>query len=104
MPDSLTLQQFFTQFHFIRPLWLLAFIPMFFLLWVRWREETKPTWKDILPAHLRDALTIGETGWRKQLPLKLLVVIVTIAIIICSGPTWQREASPFGEDKASMLV
>ena len=49
-------------------------------------------------------MTIGETGWRKQLPLKLLVVIVTIAIIICSGPTWQREASPFGEDKASMLV
>ncbi|MEZ9108571.1 VWA domain-containing protein [Vibrio cyclitrophicus] len=104
MPDSLMLQQFFTQFHFIRPLWLLAFIPMFFLLWIRWREETKPTWKDILPVHLRDALTIGETGWRKQLPLKLLMVIVTIAIIICSGPTWQREASPFGEDKASMLV
>ncbi|CAH6853323.1 TPR domain protein in aerotolerance operon [Vibrio chagasii] len=104
MFDSLAIQQFFTQFHFIRPLWLLAFVPMFFLLWLRWREETKPNWKDILPEHLRNALTIGETGWRKQLPLKLLMVIVTIAIIICSGPTWQREASPFGEDKASMLV
>ncbi|CAH7066196.1 TPR domain protein in aerotolerance operon [Vibrio chagasii] len=104
MFDSLAIQQFFTQFHFIRPLWLLAFVPMFFLLWLRWREETKPSWKDILPKHLRNALTIGETGWRKQLPLKLLMVIVTIAIIICSGPTWQREASPFGEDKASMLV
>ncbi len=104
MPDSLTLQQFFTQFHFIRPLWLLVLIPMFFLLWVRWKEESKPTWKDILPKHLRDALTIGETGWRKQLPLKLLMVTVTIAIVICSGPTWQREVSPFGEDKASMLV
>ncbi|CAH7416886.1 VWA domain-containing protein [Vibrio sp. 070316B] len=104
MFDSLAVQQFFTQFHFIRPLWLLAFVPMFFLLWLRWREETKPSWKDILPEHLRNALTIGETGWRKQLPLKLLMVIVTIAIIICSGPTWQREASPFGEDKASMLV
>ncbi|MFZ3408068.1 vWA domain-containing protein [Vibrio chagasii] len=104
MFDSLAIQQFFTQFHFIRPLWLLAFVPMFFLLWLRWREETKPSWKDILPEHLRNALTIGEAGWRKQLPLKLLMVIVTIAIIICSGPTWQREASPFGEDKASMLV
>ena len=104
MFDSLVLQQVFTQFHFIRPLWLLAFIPMFFLLWLRWREETKPSWKDVLPEHLRNALTIGERGWRKQLPLKLLVVIVTIAILICAGPTWQREASPFGEDKASMLV
>ncbi|MFM2599672.1 vWA domain-containing protein [Vibrio fortis] len=104
MLDSLVLQQVFTQFHFIRPLWLLAFIPMFFLLWLRWREETKPSWKDVLPEHLRNALTIGERGWRKQLPLKLLMVIVAIAILICAGPTWQREASPFGEDKASMLV
>ncbi|MEZ9231263.1 VWA domain-containing protein [Vibrio amylolyticus] len=102
--DSLSIKQVITQFHFIRPFWLLAFIPMVLLLWLRWREESQPSWKDILPEHLRSALTIGETGWRKQLPLKLLMVIVTIAIVICAGPSWQREASPFGEDKASMLV
>ncbi|HCZ9539556.1 TPA: VWA domain-containing protein [Vibrio alginolyticus] len=104
MFDSLSWTQFFTQFHFIRPLWLLALIPMFFLVWLRWREESKPSWKDILPEHLRNALTIGERGWRKQLPLKLLMLIVFIAIVICAGPTWQRESSPFGEDKASLLV
>ncbi|MGY0614754.1 VWA domain-containing protein [Vibrio sp. FJH11] len=104
MFDSLSLTQFITQFHFIRPLWLLALIPMFFLVWLRWHEENKPSWKDILPDHLREVLTIGERGWRKQLPLKLLMVNVFIAIIICAGPSWQREASPFGEDKASMLV
>ena len=104
MFDSLSLTQFFTQFHFIRPLWLLALIPMVFLIWLRWHEECKPSWKDILPDHLREVLTIGEHGWRKQLPLKLLMVNVFIAILICAGPSWQREASPFGEDKASMLV
>ncbi|WP_321284371.1 VWA domain-containing protein [uncultured Vibrio sp.] len=104
MFDSLSLTQFFTQFHFIRPLWLLALIPMVFLIWLRWHEESKPSWKDILPDHLREVLTIGEHGWRKQLPLKLLIVNVFIAILICAGPSWQREASPFGEDKASMLV
>ncbi|CAE6954982.1 hypothetical protein ACOMICROBIO_LMKGKHOH_03412 [Vibrio sp. B1FIG11] len=102
--SSMGLEQFVTQFHFIRPMWLLAFIPMFLLLWLRWREESKPSWKDILPEHLRKALTIGDYGWRKQLPLKLLMVIVAIAIIICAGPSWERQASPFGEDKASMLV
>ncbi|MGI9895693.1 VWA domain-containing protein [Vibrio natriegens] len=104
MFDSLSLTQFFTQFHFIRPLWLLALLPMVFLIWLRWHEERKPSWKDILPDHLREVLTIGEHGWRKQLPLKLLMVNVFIAILICAGPSWQREASPFGEDKASMLV
>lgn len=101
---DLGVKQFITQFHFIRPLWLLAFVPMCALLWLRWHEESKPSWKDILPEHLRKALTIGEQGWRKQLPLKLLMVIVSIAILICAGPTWQRQASPFGEDKAAMLV
>ncbi|ANQ29392.1 hypothetical protein BA894_23780 [Vibrio natriegens] len=104
MFDSLSLTQFFTQFHFIRPLWLLALIPLVFLIWLRWHEESKPSWKDILPDHLREVLTIGDHGWRKQLPLKLLMVNVFIAILICAGPSWQREASPFGEDKASMLV
>ncbi|MGP8306915.1 VWA domain-containing protein [Vibrio sp. YIC-376] len=104
MFDSLSLTQFFTQFHFIRPWWLLAFLPMLFLVWLRWHEESQPSWKDILPDHLREVLTIGERGWRKQLPLKLLMVNVFIAIIICAGPSWEREASPFGEDKASMLV
>lgn len=109
MPNSFgsliqSLEQVIGQFHFIRPLWLLVFIPLGYLLWLRWREDAKPTWKDVLPEHLRDALTIGEQGWRKQLPLKLLSVIMTIGVIVCAGPSWQREASPFGEDKASMMV
>lgn len=104
MLDSLNLQQVITQFHFIRPMWLQAFIPMGLLLWLRWREDNQPSWKDVLPEHLRNVLTIGEKGWSKQLPLKLLMAIIAIAIVVCAGPTWQRQASPFGEDKASMLV
>ncbi|WP_420341418.1 vWA domain-containing protein [Vibrio vulnificus] len=101
---GMTVTPFFSQFHFLRPEWLWAFVPMLLLLWMRWREESAASWKAILPTHLRQVLTIGEYGWRKQLPLKLLVVNVTLAIIICAGPTWQRQASPFGEDKATMLV
>ncbi|GLT19814.1 hypothetical protein GCM10007938_35970 [Vibrio zhanjiangensis] len=104
MVDTSNIEPLLAQFHFIRPLWLLAFIPMLFLLWLRWREENKPSWKDVLPEHLRQALTLGEQGWRRQLPLKLLVVIIGLAVIACAGPSWQRQASPFGEDKASMLV
>ncbi|EDP59335.1 VWA domain-containing protein [Vibrio sp. AND4] len=102
--SSTGIEQLFTHFHFIRPMWLLVSIPMFFLLWVRWREEAKQDWQEVLPQHLRKALTIGDEGWRKQLPLKLLMMIMATVIIICAGPSWQRQVSPFGEDKASMLV
>jgi len=104
MFDTQIIQQVVTQFHFIRPLWLFAFVPMGALIWLRWRSDSQPNWKDLLPDHLKNALTIGDLGWRKQLPLKVLMVMVSLAIVICAGPTWQRQASPFGEDKASLLV
>lgn len=96
--------QLVSQFHFLRPYWLWLLLPMALLLWLRWRDDRQPQWQDVLPEHLRQALTINQGGWRKQLPLKLLIVIVLLAIVVCAGPTWQRQSSPFGEDKAELLV
>lgn len=104
MFDSLLWQQIFSQFHFIRPWWLIAFIPFGIIVALRWYYEAKSELSDLLPQHLRKVLTIGEQGWKKQLPLKLLAVCIALGIIACAGPTWQREASPFGEDKAAMVV
>lgn len=104
MFDSLLWQQVLTQFHFIRPLWLFALAPLIAVVYLRWKHETIGSWQALLPSHLRKPLTIGDMGWRKQLPLKLLFVSMIFAIIVCAGPTWQRAPSPFGEDKASLLI
>ncbi|MDO6541634.1 vWA domain-containing protein [Photobacterium sanguinicancri] len=104
MTDSLFWQQLLTAFHFIRPWWLLAFIPLAVTVYWRWQLDDASTWQQVLPKHLRDALTIGEKGWKKQLPLKVLTLLMVLAILVCAGPSWQRETSPFGEDKATMLV
>lgn len=104
MFDSLLWQQIISQFHFIRPWWLMGFIPFFIIIFLRWHYEAKAEFSNILPKHLQDALTIGEKGWKKHLPLKLLSLSIAIGLIVCAGPTWQKEASPFGEDKASMVV
>ncbi|WP_440876517.1 vWA domain-containing protein [Thalassotalea sp. PLHSN55] len=93
-----------SQFHFIRPLMLLLLVPLAWLIYLRWQEASESDISANLPAHLRDALTINEQGWRKQLPLKLLTLIVILGVVITAGPTWQREASPFGEDKAAMVI
>ncbi|WP_353499494.1 vWA domain-containing protein [Vibrio sp. CB1-14] len=102
--SSLAIEQFFSQFHFMRPIWLLAFVPLGLLLLLRWRRETTAAWKTIIPEHLQKALIIGEQGWKSQLPLKLLSAILSIAIVICAGPTWEREASPFGEDQGALAI
>jgi Ca-activated chloride channel family protein len=104
MFDSLMWQQIIDQFHFIRPLWLLVMVPFGLVIYLRWKQDSKNEWQKALPKHLRSALTINDAGWKKQWPLKLLGVAMFVAIIVCAGPTWEREASPFGEDKAALLI
>jgi len=104
MFDSLLWQQAWQQFHFMRPYWLLVLIPLCLVVYLRWKQEADEQWQQFLPSHLRQVLTIGEIGWRKHLPLKLLTVSMVLAVLVCAGPSWQREASPFGEDKSSLLV
>ncbi|EDL54512.1 transporter [Vibrio mediterranei AK1] len=102
--NSLVVEQIISQFHFMRPYWLLAFVPLALLLLLRWRRESSAAWKTIIPEHLQKALVIGEQGWKSQLPLKLLSAILSLAIIVCAGPTWQRESSPFGEDQGELVI
>ncbi|MFT7682292.1 MAG: Ca-activated chloride channel family protein [Moritella dasanensis] len=93
------------NFHFIRPLWLLAFVPfiLFFLMNFRQKKSQEAGLKNF-PPHLLAALTVGEQGWKKLLPLKLWGFLVVLAIIIAAGPSWLRQASPFGEDTAPLVI
>lgn len=96
--------QMLAQFHFIRPLWLLTLIPLAIVLMLRWRRDDVQQRLVFFPNHLRSALTLNQGGWRSQLPLKILMLLLLLAVIICAGPTWEREASPFGEDDAALMV
>lgn len=109
MFDSLSTQwllikQGIDQFHFIRPLWLLLLIPFIVIIYLKWRQETQNDQKNQLPEHLQKALLVGNEGWKQQLPLKLLTVVLSLTILICAGPTWLKKLSPFGEDKAPLLI
>ncbi|MEZ9627327.1 vWA domain-containing protein [Aliivibrio fischeri] len=109
MFDSLStqwslLKQIVSHFHFIRPLWLSLLIPFITILYIKWHQDTKRNNKNQLPEHLHRVLLIEENSWKKQLPLKLLFIVIFLSILICAGPTWQKQASPFGEDKAPLLI
>lgn len=96
---------FLDQFHFLRPYWLLLIIPFFAAIYWRWKSERQVTgWSQRLPDHLRQALLVHEKTWRKNLPLKGLAVVTIIAIVIAAGPSWYRQASPFAEDGAPLVV
>lgn len=97
MIDTLFWQQLWLNAHLLRPWWLLAYLPLIAIMVLRWRMDEAGNWQRRLPAHLRKALTLGETGWKKNLPLKALALLMGLAILICTGPTWSREPSPLAK-------
>jgi len=96
--------QYLSQFHFLRPWWLVTFIPLGVIFYLRWQMSSDKSRFAFFPQHLRTALTVNHSGWTNQLPLKMLMLLLSLSVLICAGPAWQRQASPFGEDSASLMI
>ncbi len=93
------------DFHFLRPWWLLALLVPIAIAWTASRStDIRRQWNGIIAPHLLDKLVIDGTGHSRVRPWLLLAAVVTIAVIAAAGPTWQREAPPFVEDTAPLVV
>jgi len=91
--------------HFLRPLWLLALIPVAaIVIFILRRNRPESQWGDVIaPNLLKHLLVEPETRWRLN-PLYLVAAGLVFGIIALSGPTWRRELPPFVEDKAPLMV
>jgi Ca-activated chloride channel homolog len=100
MPDALPF-----DFHFLRPLWLTALIPVavVVLLVIR-RQRPEAQWGDLIaPNLLKHLLVQTDRRWRIN-PLYLVASGLVISIVALAGPTWRRELPPFVEDKAPLMI
>ncbi len=93
-------------FHFLRPAWLLLFIPVLLILWRLWkREAAEHAWRRVIPDHLLSQLLLrGEAGQRVWQPLSALSLLLLLGVLSLAGPTWERRASPLSEDRAALVI
>ncbi|MDN3273589.1 VWA domain-containing protein [Frankia sp. RB7] len=93
------------SFHLLRPLWLVALIPLAAaVVLLRWRHSVRAQWGGVIAPHLLDHLIVQPGGGRSINPLYLVATAMTLGIIALSGPTWRRELPPFVEDKAPLMI
>ncbi len=98
-----------SSFHFIRPWWLLAFIPLAGLIWmIRHRQNANATlsWRGIIaPPLLPFLLSHPQTNRKRRFsPLILLGFAWGITVFAIAGPTSRREPSPFVDDIAPLAI
>ncbi|WP_088331999.1 VWA domain-containing protein [Lacimicrobium sp. SS2-24] len=82
-------------FHFLRPAWLLALIPLLLIfLLLRYLQRHRSGWQNVLAPHLYQHLLSARGGLRNKPPLYLLGLAWVIACLALAGPTWERLPQP----------
>lgn len=91
--------------HLLRPYWLLALIPVALLWWALWRrQDAHGAWRQLIAPHLLDHLLVAAGRRARLRPIHLLLAVWLLSLLALSGPSWQKEPSPFAEDEAGMVV
>lgn len=84
------------SFHFLRPAWLLALLPLWGLAWWLARRRGRDgDWTRLIDAELLAGLRLAGTGGESGVsPWPWLALAWTLAVLALAGPAWQRDAAP----------
>lgn len=87
--------EWFSDFHFLRPLWLFALIVPFFLGATLWKnEQIQSSWAKVCDEHLLKFLLVKGHNQQRKRPFFLAIVICILMVIALAGPTWNKKENP----------
>jgi Ca-activated chloride channel homolog len=93
------------DFHFIRPWFLLALLPVLLaVLGLLRREKAGSAWLGMIDAHLLKHLLVGEGKSSRIKPAHVLCVLWLLSVLALAGPSWRKQASPFSDDQAGLVL
>ena len=105
MNDAVLVNTITTNFHFIRPLWLLAIIPTVLFIAILWRMNEKTSaWDraidhDLLPFLLDTTKSVAE-----RTPLILLLILWLVSVIAMAGPAWEKIPQPVQARQDALVI
>lgn len=93
------------DFHFLRPSWLLLFIPFFVLIFLLMRKKNHTNvWNQICSKDLIPYVLKGSTLKNHSLLYAGLFVAVSLLVIGFAGPTWQALPQPLIKSQSSLVI
>jgi Ca-activated chloride channel family protein len=94
------------EFHFLRPWWLLALLPLAGLLLIYMRRRLHGGgWQRVCDAALLPHVLIGTaTEAASKRPLVLLALAGALTIVALAGPAWDRLPQPVFNNRDAMVI
>ena len=92
-------------FHFLRPEWLLALIPLALLTFVHFKQKANTSaWSKICDSHLLQHLLVNQGKQSSQTPLWLLACAWILTTIALAGPTWSKLEQPLFRSEDALVI
>ena len=95
-----------SEFHFLRPLWLLA-LPAVAVLAIALRRAPRSSrnWAAVCDAQLLAVLLVGRTGSQRRSLAPWLSGITGSALVLAlAGPAWERLPQPVFRDQSALVI
>lgn len=94
-----------SEFHFLRPLWLLAFIPLVWLIWRMAKSSlVSRSWEAVVDKQLLPYILIGSRVARGVMPSVLLGLCGALAILALAGPVWEKLPQPVFSTRTALVI
>ena len=94
-----------SAFHFLRPAWLLALLPLAVALRLIWRRRLASRgWAGVVDAPLLPHLLIGAAGRNSPRFLLALGLGGLLAVLALAGPAWRKLEQPVFRRRAALVV
>lgn len=93
------------NFHFLRPLWLLALIPVLLFFAAMWRVNSVVTaWDKAIDKKLLPYLLDRSKNASQRTPLILLFAAWLLSIIALAGPVWEQLPQPVQKREDALVI
>lgn len=94
-----------THFHFLRPGWLFALLPLVLMAIVLWyQKRSAQQWQQLIAPELLPYLLDGQTTRIKPWQFIALLLAWLISCIALAGPSWEKRPMPVEQNQQALVM
>ena len=96
---------FLEQFHFVRPLWLFALVPLVALIWMMLKRKLgSRSWEGVCDRTLLPYILIQIQSKSRRLSVLATSLGGMLAILALAGPAWERLPQPVFTPQSALVI